>query len=394
MSGLLVAADDRTGALETAGACADAGMVATVVPADPAAVPTTGRACTVVDLASRHLDPAAAATAAHTLEAVQPAGSAAAHKIDSTLRGNWAPELVARHRAGGRPVLVVPAFPAAGRTCVHGVVLVDGRPVGDGPADARRPVTSSRPADHLRAAGADEVVMLDADRLDGWSPGGGCGFAVCDAATGTDLARIADWWGRHRRVLVAGPAAVIGVVAQQLAGTTGRARPASSPAPGHPALVVCGSLHPVARAQVAELVAAGAVAVRAGTAGAHAVDRAQTALRAGRDVVVLAAAPRRVPVTAGAAAATAERLAGIARALLAAAPVRTLVIVGGDTAAAVLGTGPVTVGGTLAPGVPWFHLGRGDGPLVLTKPGGFGHPGLLVDVLHRRAENGADADRT
>jgi nucleotide-binding universal stress UspA family protein len=32
-----------------------------------------------------------------------------AHKIDSTLRGNWASELVARYTTTGRPVLVVPA---------------------------------------------------------------------------------------------------------------------------------------------------------------------------------------------------------------------------------------------------------------------------------------------
>ena len=147
MTAFVVAADDRTGALETAGACADLGCDSVVAPhgIDIA----RERGCVVVDLASRHLSPLEAGARAAVISA------GAAHKIDSTLRGNWAHELVARQRASRRAVLVVPAFPAAGRTCVDGVVLVGGVPVAEGQAasDVRGPVRSSRPVDHLRDAG-------------------------------------------------------------------------------------------------------------------------------------------------------------------------------------------------------------------------------------------------
>ena len=62
-----------------------------------------------------------------------------------------------------------------------------------------------------------------------------------------------------------------------------------------------------------------------------------------------------------------------------------LVVVGGDTAAAVLGDEPMVVGGTLAPGVPWSRRADGSGPLVVTKAGGFGHPTTLVDLLAGRS---------
>ncbi|HEU4841820.1 MAG TPA: nucleotide-binding domain containing protein, partial [Ilumatobacteraceae bacterium] len=58
-----------------------------------------------------------------------------------------------------------------------------------------------------------------------------------------------------------------------------------------------------------------------------------------------------------------------------------LVIIGGDTAAAVLGDEPLAAGGTLAPGVPWSRRVDGDGPLVVTKAGGFGHAATLVELL-------------
>ena len=89
----MVVADDRTGALATAGACADVGFEALVVPYEHDSAP--GAECVVIDLESRHLSTGAAAARAR---AVDPG---AVHKIDSSLRGNWAHELVARRGEGG-----------------------------------------------------------------------------------------------------------------------------------------------------------------------------------------------------------------------------------------------------------------------------------------------------
>jgi uncharacterized protein YgbK (DUF1537 family) len=58
------------------------------------------------------------------------------------------------------------------------------------------------------------------------------------------------------------------------------------------------------------------------------------------------------------------------------------VIVGGDTAAAVLGDGSRLVGGTVLPGMPWSLDADGGGPLVITKAGAFGD----VDTLVRLAD--------
>ena len=336
-------ADDRTGAMETAGACADLGCAAVVA---PFSIEDGGTAqCLVIDLASRHLDaPEAAARAAAV-------PMTALHKLDSTLRGNWAHEIVGRQKASGRRVLVVPAFPAAGRTCEGGVVLAGGRPVSEGDAanDARGGVRSSRPAEHLLQAGASSVDVVSRDTLAAWLDFGTGEIAVCDAVSDDDLRVVAALWAGHRDVMLAGTAATVASAAAATlvpSGTHGAA-----PLCEGPALIVCGSLHPMAQAQVAMAQSAGAT-VLVSDAGAD-----------------------------GDAAEVAAALGANAHRALATNDFRTVVLVGGDTAAAVLGDTVVWVGGTMAPGVAWSRPFGDPGPLVFTKPGGFGGPSTLVDLL-------------
>ena len=59
----------------------------------------------------------------------------------------------------------------------------------------------------------------------------------------------------------------------------------------------------------------------------------------------------------------------------------TIIVIGGDTAAALLGDAPRLVGGCAAPGMPWSRDEAGGGPLVVTKAGGFGGPDALVDLV-------------
>ena len=243
----LIAADDRTGALETAGVLAHygAGVVPTLTSLDDMSGVATRAA--VVDLATRHM---AADQASDRAMAVDSIGADRyAHKIDSTLRGNWASELVARHSATGRPVLVVAAYPALGRTCVGGVVLDDDVPVHEGAAgrDVRGAISDSRPADLLRAAGALDVVGChDLIDLVDWLevPGG---IAVADAATDTDLAAIANRWVGVDGVLLAGTSAAIGSAGARLFESEERN---DRPMVDGPVLVVCGSAHPRAVEQV------------------------------------------------------------------------------------------------------------------------------------------------
>src|SRR5690606_13078386 len=190
---LLVAADDRTGALETAAALADHGAGPVAVRVWPATVPDDEPGgVAVIDLGTRALSVDEARRRAAGLPFDRPS----AHKIDSTLRGNWAEELVARHETTGAPVLLVPALPELGRTCVGGVVLVHGEPVHEvvpGRA-AGRHAESSRPAELLAAAGATEVVELeDLDAVTAWlaKPHG---IAVADAGDADTVQALAEAW--------------------------------------------------------------------------------------------------------------------------------------------------------------------------------------------------------
>ena len=137
MDGLLVLADDLSGAAESAAALRLRGSRRTGpvhVGFWPTDVPAGD---TVLDLHSRHLSPADAERRIHEVLAAAPDHTVVA-KIDSLLRGNLVPVV----RALPGPVVLAPALPVAGRTVVGGRVLVDGNPLSTTTAWA----TEGRPA--------------------------------------------------------------------------------------------------------------------------------------------------------------------------------------------------------------------------------------------------------
>ena len=279
-----------------------------------------------------------------------------AHKIDSLLRGNWAHELVAVHRATGGRVLLVPALPRLGRVCRGGVVHVDGAPVGA--RDARRAASSPRPADHLAGAGATDVVEL-ADADGGRRVAGGRrAVRGLRRVERRRPAAIAAVWRGTDGVRFAGTA---GSVAAAVAATAGARVDAVADAAGR------------RRARRVRQPARDG----AGPARRARVRRRRHRARARRSRT---ARWSPTPTPSGWPPSSAPRPAT----LLAARPFGVLVIVGGDTAAAVLGDEPLVVGGTLAPGMPWSRRADGSGPLVVTKAGGFGHRDTLVDLLAGR----------
>lgn len=325
---LLVTADDSTGATEAGAACADAGWVVEVVPFTAAA---SAAECVVVDLRSRHVSP---------LEAKRRIAAFAGdvrrvHKIDSTLRGNWAAEISAIVETGRRVVLI-PSHPPLGRVCVGGVVLVDGVPVAETEHgnDPRLPVRSSRPADAL--AGLEHAVT------------------IADAATLDDIDRLVAVALQAGDVVIAGPASVVGAVA----GACSPRRQAPLPDPWLPAPVVavCASLHSVSRAQMA--------AIRESCPAV---------------AVVMSADDR-----TGDADAVAADLAARAHRLVGELGARSVILIGGDTAAAFIGDAPVEVFGSVAPGISLGDAVFGSRRLRLAaKPGGFGAPNTLVDLVRR-----------
>ncbi|HAP76538.1 MAG TPA: hypothetical protein DCR14_10685, partial [Acidimicrobiaceae bacterium] len=221
-----IAADDRTGALEMAAEMAVVfGAPVMVSVGEPSS------AAGVVDLGSRTLSPSAAERCAELLELRIRPTTWAAHKIDSTLRGNWAAELHARQVARPRPVVLLPAWPAMGRVCRGGVVHVHGEAV----AAVQSSVPLARPAKphELFHLANDDVVWVDIENDE----------QLADAAAA--LVSVP--------ALVAGPAGALGAVARAQFGSGSRPSP---PAVHAPALVVCGSATQVSAQQLAALAAA------------------------------------------------------------------------------------------------------------------------------------------
>ncbi|MGH3326458.1 MAG: four-carbon acid sugar kinase family protein, partial [Streptomycetales bacterium] len=159
MAQVLVLADDLTGGNATGALFARRGLRTVVVrDVDSAASYLPAVDVLVLDLATRHVPPGTArCVVAEALSALGPTVAdvrLVVKRVDTTLRGNVGAETeavidaVARRVSGRVRALAVPAFPAAGRTTVGGIHLVDGVPLADtaAAADLLDPVRSSRVA--------------------------------------------------------------------------------------------------------------------------------------------------------------------------------------------------------------------------------------------------------
>nr|WP_277349084.1 four-carbon acid sugar kinase family protein [Streptomyces sp. HNM0575] len=255
----MIVADDLSGAADSAAALAPRARTAVTLDASAAWPPAAD--VVAVDTDSRHL-PAADAAAA----AAAAVGRAAPHtlvykKIDSTLRGSIGPETAAAlsvmsgrpqgedgRAAPGRPrsgrflAVVAPAFPATGRTVLHGEVRVDGEPLAYRRPE-RRPLT-----DQLRAAGL-EVARLSLGELRRDRPAtslramaGHVDAVVVDALTDDDLARTVRAC-KGLRVLLVGSGGLARHLPLPSKGGPATGHPAAGhPAAGHPAdSAACGS---------------------------------------------------------------------------------------------------------------------------------------------------------
>ncbi|WP_226011137.1 four-carbon acid sugar kinase family protein [Halomicrobium salinisoli] len=417
MHSVAIAADDLTGAMDTAQGFAARGY-GTAVVADPSAV---GRAdapdepVVALNTDSRYADPSAARGAVASAVTAAPA-RVVFKKVDSTLRGNLVPEVEAALSASGADVaLVAPAFPATGRTTEGGVHRVRGTPVAETEHadDPKGPTTSSLPdlfADAAHpveavplaavAAGSDRVAALVADAV---AAADRPPILVCDATTADHLEAIAAA-GSEFDALYVGSGGLAEQVRVPGAGPRTDSREEQSIDPGAP-LAVVGSVNQTTLAQLARVpadavveldgAAALADADEAARAGSAAADR----LRRG-EAAVLTAATDRGDVER-ALAAGAERGLGddavrerVAGALASAAGVAVdegspsgLLATGGDVAVDVLrelgATGVRLTGRAVEDGVPVGRLldGPAAGTPLVTKAGGFGSESTLVDAL-------------
>lgn len=322
MAGVLILADDLTGAADCAAAfLARSPEVVVALDQDARlAAPVLS-----IDLGTRGL--AQEVAGAHVMRALSSSRARRARilykKIDSTLRGNVAAELAAARDAlgAGRPILVAPAFPAQNRTVLDGRVYVDGKP--------------------LRGGNLKRVL-------------GGLDVTIHDAASDADLRGIArNALALQPRPLFVGSAGL----ARALAAELPRRKPRPGCMPRGEIAVVVGSASPTSQRQADRLAR---VAKREGAALYRLEWNRKMA-----DAAALVQAFGRI--------AARHENAG------------AYVLTGGDTARAVLearGIRGIRLLGEAEPGVP-FGTSIPFGLLVCTKAGGFGGPDTLVHCVRR-----------
>ena len=289
---ILILADDFTGALDTGVQFSSKGFRTKVVVEPDAAFDETEADVLVIDTETRHVAPPVAYKAIASL--VRMAKEARIpciyKKTDSALRGNVGAELRAvLETSGARRLPFFPAYPKTGRTTVRGIHYIDGVPVAESAFgnDPFEPVAESEVVKILRAGDSRVAVKNDektcgtvrcaslpplrnAQDLKGQE-----GILVFDAETDADLERAAETLGEAAEdTIFAGCAGFAEVLAHRLqrqvacGAEAPRARRGDAfsaiPAltPRQSLLVLCGSVHPVTKAQLKRAEDAGFTRIR------------------------------------------------------------------------------------------------------------------------------------
>lgn len=351
-------------------------------------------------------------------------------KTCSVFRGNVGAEIESMLVTLDAPFTVaVAAFPRNGRVTLGGIHHVHGRPLAasEFARDPVHPRTESNLVIDLaqQTKLRVELVAIDVVRSAGLAArltalrASGCNIALCDCETQDDLAAIARAAADHE--VYAGSSAL----AEELA------RVWPPPDPYDPlagitfdadggVLVIAGSVMPQTAAQVAALAAAGvsvdtldsaALLADAEAVAGAAAARAATELTAGRHAVVRAdATPEAVAAARALGAArglgdvevsraVSSTLARAAELALAAAPAAGLVVLGGDTSAAVcarLGIDETVIVEEIQAGLP-LSLAPARRLMVVLKSGSFGSPDFVLRAIDRvltRAGRPPRSDRT
>lgn len=383
---VLIVADDLTGAMDSAGPFAAAGVetwvVAEPMRCDPASLRS---ACVVsVNTDSRHL--AAGPAGARVRDIVARLGTVGYDiifkKVDSTLRGNVVAETLALMQATGRAgAIVAPAFPAQGRTVSGGIVHVKGTPL---PQTAfARDKLSPPPLAPLQEVFAASVparaVASSAPELGSKDTG----VLVVDSADDADLDAVVHAIQPNLGAwLLAGSAGLTQALARGCfrgsgaSGGTGQVQGTIVFAVGSRA------------SQSAEQVEA--LAAQADTSVLRAPNgRLQNdAIPESRNLVLKATAD-----DAGLEGDAAQVAADMARHAIDVARrtrAQAMVATGGDTAIAILaasGNPSLQVLGDLMPGIPYARIRIDGAPLwLVTKAGGFGGRETFRELVHKLRE--------
>jgi len=415
MANLAFLADDLTGALDAGVQLLDFGYTVSVCLAHGDLTAETADIL-VLDSESRNILPAAAAEQVRRgLALLQAAGRHLVYKkIDSTLRGNIGSELAALLDATWCDgILIAPALPAQGRTTRDGIHFVQGLPLAQTELarDPFAPILSSRIAEIIASQSDRPTAEIPLAYVRGPAPAlkqllrnhifAGRRLLVCDAETDADLSRLSAAAAELPLRLVGCGSA--GLARHYLPVRTAFTPDWPMPRSGRPLLVLSGSPAQMAKEQIRLAVQCrpDLVLVRAGldqlASEPALLETAVTALRQGRSVIVDAAGSSKADILRQ----TRDDRAGLEQdsrriqtflARLAAEAIREdpagLVLFGGDTVASVfraLQAQSIRLAGQIEPQVCLGSLSGGlaDALPVVTKAGGFGRPGTLLEWLDR-----------
>lgn len=343
-----ILADDLTSAADGAGPFVARGLHARI---GRAGSPEADSAVLAIDSESRSM-PGPDAAERVAVHAAQLARRDILFKtVDSTVRGHVKGELEAAFRASGRRRLVfAPAFPAAGRTTVGGVQLVDGVPVSETVygRDPVHPARTSALADLVSPAIGDAVILdaVTQDELD------------------SHIAALPD----PEEILWAGSPGMARALALRFA--PGSAPITTFEAAAGDLLIVVGTANPCSRRQ------------------ARRIGEAQ-------GVFILCSPSRRWDDPALVLREVSEAAASLVRR----APVQAVIATGGETMAALLdrlGVRDFDVLGEFEPGFPLGRAALDDGrPLLIgLKAGGFGDDEALMRAVAQLRRGSLLPERT
>jgi len=444
---LVILADDLTGAADCAVPFVRSGFP-TEVFLQPELVKETDVPVVSVDLNTRELTPGQAVQATSRAFTLIPSTSNTVwyRKIDSTLRGNIGPDILAslRRLRDKRTIFCAPAFPDTGRTTVNGKVFVNGLPLENSGVRHR---SSKSLAELFAEVGLPtKVVPLDvirggpANLLNHLKSNPRVTVAILDAETNDDLSVIARTGLQIRQELIfvgsAGLTHQIAAVwgseplqpngrdllseeqpkqnsATPLIRYSERDVPNGSKIdnglrlPDRPILIVVGSKSPVSRAQCeqvadkggADILRAKISALRSGDGTI--IDAVTRALVNRQDLVITTELPEEISETKAGQHRPAEadeggsearstsgailmrNLGGILRPFL--DQFSALILTGGETGRGVLtqsGIGRLSMVDEIEPGVTLSVSLGKPGIPIVMKAGAFGAPATLLNALH------------
>ena len=348
---------------------------------------------------SRALGPADAAAAAAAI--ARHAAATADHfykKVDSTLRGNVAPELAAIMRTTGVPTAILaPAYPDQGRTTVGGLQYVNGVRVTETEIanDPQSPVRNDDIAEIIIATSDLKPALLSLDavragldatasRMRELAPV--ADVIVADAETDADLeciaaaARLCDL---HR--LTAGSA---GLAEHLVKGAGADPFPVPHPASSHVA-IIAGSFSDVTESQVDLAATALGVSPYVPAVEDYADPEAAVAVAVAHlhhnPVWIAHPGAGRRDLSPPLVKELTNWIGVLAAGLIAEFPGIGLALTGGETASLAvraLGAAGIRIAAEIRPGIPGGLLveGTAAGRPIVTKAGAFGDQSALLDA--------------